>query len=166
MSADPNKTIINPVEQAHLLYVRGDLAEARDLLQMHISAHPSDQEAWKLLHQVERDQVEEVIVKGRKNGWLRNLQLTGPQLACLALFGIFLIVVGIGVSIHPFILGLQDGFYTEMPISGVFWAGRGYSTHYTPSQVLFYPTFWTIGGIIALSVAYRYYQFNRNSNGV
>jgi hypothetical protein len=163
MSIDPNKTIMHPVEQAHLLYVKGELAEARDLLQFHISTHPSDQEAWQLLHQIERDQVEDVIVDARNNGWLRDMELSIPQLVCLAVVGILMVGSGIWAASIPFSLGIQKGFYTELLMDGT--TRGGVPRHFTPSQMLLYPTMWIIGGIILVYIAYRYYQFNRNSNG-
>jgi hypothetical protein len=122
------------LEQAHLLYLRGDYAGAREVLEVVLSADASNREAYALREQVERADVERTEgVEAERDREVSD-ELDPRQTVLIAVAGIALVVVAVWSAVPTVALGMRIGFGTTIVATP--FGYRSGPAHY-PVHILF-----------------------------
>ncbi|HLV80344.1 MAG TPA: hypothetical protein VKT32_08675 [Chthonomonadaceae bacterium] len=127
---------MEPLEQAHLALIRGDLEEARQLVEGVLEKEPDNLPAMKLFNKVRSQQAriraeqieDESRVQARTN-WLNTFDPSTAQVYLMLIGASILVGVGFCLAINPFILGLRHGFSYQV-VKPTFLGDGHYPVHF------------------------------------
>src|SRR5579884_601575 len=127
---------MDTLEQAHLALMRGDLDQARQLVEGVLEQEPDNLSAMKLFNQVRSQQAriraeqieEESRVQARTN-WLNTFDPSTLQVYLMLIGASILVGVGFCLAINPFILGLRHGFSYQV-VKPTFLGDGHYPVHF------------------------------------
>ncbi|HZT41997.1 MAG TPA: hypothetical protein VFA07_07395 [Chthonomonadaceae bacterium] len=109
---------MDPLEEAHLAFIRGNVRQAYDLVESVLKTEPENDSARRLLAKIEKAQMEDITKQERTaNSWLATLDPDTYTIIGMIITGIFLVIVGIVMAIHPILLGFQRGFSTQIVVN-------------------------------------------------
>jgi hypothetical protein len=89
------------IRVAHLLYTRGDLPNARSVLEDLLTAEPGNEEARDLLDVVERAAVDRALSVTRSECWLSRYQPSIAEFLALAVLGVLSTASGVWMACGP-----------------------------------------------------------------
>jgi len=139
------------IQRAHLLYLRGDKQQARELLEDILRAEPQNRDAMNLLNEIEMEMVEDVLEEERRAGSMEE-PLDSGQILGRGLTGTALIILAILTAFPIIKMGMENGFNTEILSNLGRGGGRGrYPIHF----LLVFPTVSFLAGIFILLTTYQ-----------
>lgn len=108
---------MDTLEQAHLALVRGDLDEARQLVESILEKEPDNLSAMKLFNKVRSQQArikaEQIEAESRaqaRTNWLNTFDPSTVQVYLMLIGASILVGVGFCLAINPIMLGFRHGF--------------------------------------------------------
>lgn len=104
---------MDELHRAHLAYLRGDLAETREILDALLAADPTNEEAMNLREAAEAASVERQAAEIRRENWLSLMQPTPIEFLGLALLALALIGLALYSAAEPVRLALAYGLNGE-----------------------------------------------------
>jgi len=158
MSMNSNNPSNDPVDSAHLLFLRGQLAEAREMLEEHIKQTPADAAARSLLDKIQRRQVQETSVHEDLVASARSLEWVENNFGLVVAAGIGLILFACYRAAAAIHLGSQEGFNTRIPYVVTTLTGKQYPNAGPLHNLLMFPVLHFVVGCGLLAVAFHYHR--------
>jgi hypothetical protein len=112
---DPNpdspllSATLNPLEAAHLAYMRADYENARRILDSLLAADPRNETALRLRDLAERAQADSCAAEAARECWLSRLQPSGIMFAGVVLLAVGFLALGAWAAVDPVRLALLHG---------------------------------------------------------
>ena len=135
----------DPLEEAHLAYIRRDLATARQIVDDILLCEPLNDEALLLRDSIEREMVEAQADAIRNEGWVSRLDPKGWQVVGIGMGGLLCVAFAAYLTVGALERVGRLGLAGKVRVS----SGTGYAS--LPIHLLFAgPVVLTLAGVYLL----------------